>query len=1183
MSLQFIVGRAGSGKTNYCLKQIRSTLQGAPQGSPLIYIVPEQMTFQSEYQLVTSPELSGMIRAQVFSFTRLAWKVLQEVGGLSRYHIDRVGIHMLLRKIIENKKEELKVFGRASEQSGFIDLVEEMITEFKQYCISSEKLEFTYKELLEQKEAEQQKEVLVDKVHDLQLIYADLQNHLLHHYLDSEDYLRLLAEKISESNYIKGAEIWIDGFHHFTPQELLVLKALFLHCPNVSLTLTIDANYIDASGDLKRPAHYLDLFYLTAKTYRKISKLAVESGVSIDKPIFLVPKHGEALPRFKEQPELAHLEQEYERRPVVPYQGAEQTIRLLSAVHARAEIEAVAQEISTLVREKNFRYRDMAIMVRNIEEYYDVLQTTFSDYDIPLFLDQKRSMLFHPLIEFIRSALDVITQNWRYDAVFRCVKTDLLCPRKANIVEWREEMDKLENYVLAYGIYGSRWTNGKSWEYRTFRSLEEEASIDTQAELKLRKRINQLKEEISRPIIHLQQALSKAQSTREMCEAMFLFLEKVDVPGKIEQWRDQAEAAGKLEQAREHDQVWSAVLELFDQMVEIIGEEEVSIDMFAKMMESGLESMRFALVPPALDQVLVATLGRSRLSDIKCVFLLGVNDGVIPARPKMEGVLSEEEREALEKTGLELAAGSEGQLVEEPFIIYYALASASERLWISYPLADKEGKALLPSNLIQRIKELFPKVEEEFILADPEPKAELDEKELRFITKPARTLSYLVGQLYQWKKGYAISPMWWDIYNWFTQQAEGKESSKKLLSGLFYQNKEGHLQRETSQLLYGDHLKVSVSRMERFRACPFSQFISHGLRLKERSIFRLEAPDIGQLFHAALKMIAEHLWRVKRNWADLSEQECLQLADEIVGRLAPKLQSEILLSSNRYHYIMRKLKQVVGRASLVLSKQAKQSGFSPIGLELAFGEENAPLPSISFTLPNGCTMELIGRIDRVDQAQSSQGILLRVIDYKSSQTTLNMTEVYFGLALQMLTYLDVLMTNAKQLVGEEATPAGVLYFHVHNPIISSNRSMNVDQIEQEIFKRFKMKGLLLADQEVVQVMDTQLIKKHSEIIPVGLKTDGQFYANSAVVSREQFRAVRGYVRKVIRDIGTELTDGVIDIAPYKLKKKLACTFCSYRSICQFDSSLEENEYRHLRQEKKDVFLAKMVEGGLLDE
>jgi ATP-dependent helicase/nuclease subunit B len=1167
MSLQFILGRAGSGKSTYCLNEIRQKLHDDPQGDPIIYLVPDQMTFQAEYALVKTPGLPGMIRSQVFSFSRLALRVLQEVGGISRYHLNHVGTTMIMRKIIEQRKQDFKVFGRSCGQQGFYEHLEQMVTEFKRYCVSIEQLESKRSELESTEDTRQNSSILTDKLHDLHLIYSDFEQHLLGKYVDSEDYLQLLVKKIPHSSYLRQAEIFVDGFYQFTPQELEVLRALMKHCSQVKAALTLDQVY-----DEELP-HELDLFFSTAQTYRKIRDLALEEDVSVQSHV-----HLSGTPfRFIDQPSLAHLERNYDKRPVVPYTG-ESAIKLSAAVNRRAEVEGLARQILDLVRHQGYRWRDMAVFVRDLKPYQELLETIFEDYEIPLFLDQKRSMLHHPLIEFIRSSLDVIVQNWRYEAVFRCVKTDLLFSweNSSELQELREELDQLENIVLAYGINGTRWTDEKPWIYYRRQSLEQDTVTQSEEDLKKQQRLHELRRMIVQPLHGLQQNLSEADTVRQMCEELFCFLEASDIPKKLENWSKLAEEEGNLRLAREHDQVWGAVIHLLDQLVELMGNETLSLDLFINMLETGCESMRFASVPPAIDQVLVGNLERSRFSDVKCSFIVGVNDGILPARPREEGLISEAEREVLGSVGIELAPGGRRQLTIENFSIYVALSGASDRLWLSYALADEEGKSLTPSVLINRIKQLYKNLEEQLVVNDPFEKKEHDQ--LIYLTSPQKTLSYLAAELRHWQKGYPIAPFWWDVYDWFIRHETWAKETKAILSSLFYKNEAKPLPQETSQALYGRHIQASVSRMERFKSCAFSHFVSYGLRLKERQIHRLEAPDIGQLFHAALKLIDDHLRISGEDWRQLTKEKCRLLAEETVAKLAPRLQHNILLSSHRHHYIKRKLQQVIERAAAVLSEHAKSSEFSPVGLEIDFGP-NGPLPSIAFTLKNGVTMEVIGRIDRVDQAEGSKGLLLRVIDYKSSQTSLNLNEVYYGLSLQMLTYLDVLITHAKTWLGVPASPAGVLYFHIHNPMLNKKTAIPQEQIELELYKQFKMKGLILADQEVVKRMDTTLESEYSEVIPVGLKKDGQFYSTSSVASEEDFEHLRGYVRRQFEQIGTQISEGTIDINPYKLKKKAACTFCTYKPVCQFDLSLDENEFLLLPAATKDRVLEQVRFGG----
>lgn len=1128
-------------------------------GEAIIYLVPDQMTFQTEYELVRTPDLGGMMRAQVFSFTRLAWRVLQETGGFSRYHLNNTGLSILLRKIIELKKDHLKVYQKAADQNGFIQQVEQLITELKRYCVTIEDLTSEQERLEKIESKNASEEMLANKLHDFQLIYQEFEHMIFEKYVDSEDYLKLLTEKIKDSTYLQNAVIYIDGFHSFTPQELQVIEALMKVCKQVNIALSLDRVYEDHAP------HELNLFQMPARTFQLINKIAAEQKVKKDPMINL---NKPILARFKQSPALQHLETYYNSRPTDTYHE-ELDIDLVSTSNRRAEVEATARKMINLVRDKGYRWRDLVILTRNNNDYQDLVKTIFEDYSIPIFIDQKRSMLNHPLIELIRSSLDIIQTNWRYDAVFRCVKTDLLYPENKKVDELREQMDELENYCLAYGIKGDQWSKEKRWYYHRYKSIEKDLVGQTDEEKEKEKKLNRLKDMIVLPLRQFEHNMMRAINTQDMCEALYHFLIQLNIPKKLEAFRDHLEKQGKLAAAKEHDQAWNAVIELIDQMVELMGTEEISFDLFRKMTETGLESMKFSLVPPSMDQVLIGDIEHSRFLNVKCTFILGVNEGVLPAKPKEDSIISEGEREALRERGLELAPGSIQQLMDENFIIYSGLTSSSDYLWISYPLADEEGKTLVPSILINRIKEMFPSIKEQLIVN--EPIEEDEQSQIHYISRPSSTLPYVASQLQAWKKGYPISTIWWDAYNWFIDQSNWREYSKRTLSSLFYKNEAKPLSKDMSQELYGTDIQASVSRMEKFQSCAFSQFMSHGLRLKERQIYQLEAPDIGELFHAALKLMADHLRENKKEWAHLTKEESLQLSIQIVEKLAPRIQREILLSSKRYDYIKYKLQQIVARATNILSEHAKVSGFTPIGLELGFGRKEE-LPPIQFTLKNGCTMELIGRIDRVDKAEGKNGILLRVVDYKSSQKALNLDEVYFGIALQMLTYLDVVLTHSKTWLGSEALPAGVLYFHVHNPMLNKSYVPFEEQIEQEILKEFKMKGLLLADSQAVQLMDNALDSGHSTIIPAGLKKDGSFYSNSSVASREDFGHLQKFVRSKITEIGEGITEGIVDINPYKLKGNTPCTFCSYKSICQFDESTEENDYRIIPSYKPDEIL-----------
>jgi ATP-dependent helicase/nuclease subunit B len=609
---------------------------------------------------------------------------------------------------------------------------------------------------------------------------------------------------------------------------------------------------------------------------------------------------------------------------------------------------------------------------------------------------------------------------------------------------------------------------------------------------------------------------------------------------------------------------------MLDQVVEMMGDEKLTIETFANLLDKGFEGMKLAMVPPALDQVFIGSIERSRAANVKLLFVLGVNDGVFPSRMQEEGVFTEREREKLQESGLELAPSLRRRLMDEQFLIYTVLTMPSEKLWLSYPVADEEGKSLLPSEIIRRLLKWFPELSVSTILTDPKAELSSDEQ-LKYIQQGKAAVSYTITQLQQWLKGEAIDPLWWELYHWICEHPKWKQRLKSLTGSLFYINQERPLDKAQSRLLYGEDLQVSVSRMEKYTACPFSQFISHGLRLKDRKMFRLEAPDIGQLFHAALNQMVVQVVESRKDWVHITDEDCRSLAVQTVEQLAPSLQNEILLSSKRHQYIAGKLRDTVSQAFRILKNHALRSDFKPIGLEFAFGP-GQKVPSLVFPLDNGTHLEVVGRIDRIDRADSDKGPLLRVIDYKSSETHLNLNELYYGLSLQMLTYLDVVLTHSEQWLGSSARPAGVLYFHVHHPIMQTKNGLAPDKAEEAMLKKFKMKGLVDADQTTVKLMDKQLDKGHSTLIPVGLKTDGSFYSNSSVATEVEWDLLRRYVRSTIQSIGTRLTEGHVEIDPYRLAKKIPCTFCDYKSICQFDVMVEGNAYHQLRpMNKQQVF------------
>ncbi|KGX83903.1 helicase-exonuclease AddAB subunit AddB [Pontibacillus marinus] len=1162
MSIRFLLGRAGSGKSTRCLEEIKDLLVSSPDGPPILYMVPDQMTFQQEYALLKQEGIEGSIRAQVFSFSRLAWRVLQETGGGTRQFISSTGIQMMLRKITEERKSDWNVFQKAIEKQGFMEQLETMITEFKRYRVTPQTLMQQIDSIDQYTHQHPGEQALQHKLEDLAYIYDNLMHALSDQYIDSEDQLQLLAEKIEEASFLEGAEIYLDGFHRFTPQELTVLQALMKKAKRVNITLTLDE---PRYGEIPE----LDLFHQTAHTFQDVKAVADEINVPVTEIKHLYGEVG----RFEERHAFEHMEHYFDTRPAPPFQG-ETPITVAQAVHPRAEVEGVAQEIIKMVRDGNYRYREMALLIREPEVYHDLIQTVFEDYQIPVFIDEKRTMMNHPLIEFLRSAIDVVEGNWRYDAVFRLLKTDFIPSDDQEHPLTQEAIDELENYCLEYGVRTKkRWLDENPWRFQRFRGFESAGQTDE--EKKKEERINRLRHQVTRALAPFDEAIREAKTVRERCEVLFNWLEELQVPQKLDQWRDDYDDIGQLERGREQEQVWQAVIQLFDEMVDMIGEEKMSFQVFRTTLETGLESLSFSHVPPSMDHVIVGSVDRSRISGIKNAFLLGVNEGLWPLKPPAEGMISENERELLKEHGMDLADSSKRQLLDDHFYVYLAFTAASDYLWVSYPLSNEEGKSKTPSTLVKRVQELFPHAENKLLLQESDD----HEEATRFITTPEKTRSILTAQLSRYLRGYPMKDIWWDVLDWFILRDEQKADTKRVLMSLFYENTPENLGKQTTESLYPKQLKASVSRLETYHRCSYQHFAKYGLGLEERSVYKLDAPDIGQLFHEALKQITEWIQDEGRDWNSITQQDTNQYAQKAVESLSPILQHQILYSSNRYQYIQKKLQDVVSRAAYMLSEQAKRSQFAPVGLELGFGpEEDKKIPPMNIELANGYELMLRGRIDRVDRALGEDGLFLRIIDYKSSAKGLDLVEVYYGLALQMLAYLDVVLSNAETWLGAQASPAGVLYFHVHNPMISGSALLQESEIEEELFKKFKMQGLLVEDENIVKMMDTNLDSGMSKIIPAGLKKNGGFRKGSQTVEQMAFQQLQTYIRNIMKQAGESITDGNVNLNPYQKDQQVACTHCSFRSVCQFDPSLEENQYRQLKNLKDEDIMNQILSG-----
>lgn len=1147
-SIRFILGRAGTGKTHACLKAIEETLvREGEEGPALVLLVPEQAAFQMEYALLARGAVKATARGQVLSFRRLARRVLAEVGGAARPWLGELGKRMVLRSLIQKRKDELLLFGKSAATAGFTERLAHTLAELKLYNISPEMLEARLAAL---EKAGEGKTPLAGKLHDLALLYRDLEEYLAPRYTDPEGYLSYLAQRLPESATVRGARVWVDGFAGFTPQEFQVLASLFKVAARVEITLCLD------STELTRPLSETDLFHPTRETYQKLLALARAAGAGLEPPLVLDDPAAPP-PRFANAPELAHLERFFFRYPTRPWSEPPGQLKLVVAANRRAEVEAAAREIIHLARTAGLRWRDMALVVRDLEIYHDLIATVLADHGIPYFIDRKRPVLHHPVAQLVLATLEVITSNWSYEPVFRALKTDLF-PLS------RSEVDRLENYVLAYGVHGQRWLRPAPWDFH-LKAGEKEEEPGPSAGYRT---VDDLRRQVTDCLAPLT-AVRRGNEPRtggELTEALWDVLDKLKVGETLEKWTRWAQEKGDLAAAQEHSQVWTGLVNLLDELVIGLGDTPLTPAEYAEILASGLESLRLGLVPPSLDQVLVGGLERSRHPNVRAAFLLGVSDGVLPGRPAEDAVFTDREREELKAGGLELAPTSRLQQFHEQYLTYIALTRSSERLWVSFPLADEEGRALAPSRVVTRLRELFPNLPESYAAAEP---SGVPAEDLAFLSSPRKAAAYLAGQLRLARAGQPLTPLWAAVYDHLSASPEEEDLLTAALAGLRHHNRVDPLPQPLARRLYGSPIRTSVTRLEEFAGCPFRHFAEHGLRLKERQVFGIDLPSLGLFTHGILKAVTERLCAAGRDFADLAYDEAAALVADEVNQAAPEFAGGVLASSPRFLYLTRRLTRLLTGSVYLLAEQARRGRFRTRATELKFGQPDG-ISGLTFTLPGGEELTLAGQIDRLDVAVGSDGKeFLRIIDYKSSAYGLSLAEVYYGLSLQLLVYLLAALAASEDLGLTAPLPAGIFYFTLGERLLRASRPLAPEEAALQRLKAFRLEGLVRAEKEALQLLDQDAAQGRPVVTAVGLNKDGTPRKSPRAVSGEAFDLLLSYVVAKVRELSSALLRGEVAVAPVKQGDDTACRYCGFGAVCLFDPLVAGNAYRVLAKLKPE--------------
>lgn len=1127
--LNIHIGRENLDKDKFMFAQIKERIE---RGKRVILIVPDQFTLEAEKNAFAYLEVDGLMDLEVLSFSRLANRVFGEVGGGLKTFINNYGKYMMISRVLLEQNPNLKVFNDLEGSSDFVEKINNFISQLKNHNITPE---FLGKIL----DGEEDDSLLSRKLEDINEVYKSYEAKMGEDQIDTADYLGMFVSKISESSLIRTSEFWVSGFDYLTPRNMDALLEIAKTSGFMNVVLTAEMNNL--------------FFKSTNNLASELRGMALDSG--LDSKIIQIGSEYERDKSGREQ--IAYLEEQFCKSSPKPCDissvniESKDQIRLVSAANYYAEAETVAVEITKLIREKNMRYRDILVICNDMDARASVIKRVFSEYGLPIFVDQRRGIHHNPVLEFITALLDITADGWLPDLIFKLLKTGLT-------ELTTDEVEELENYAIKFKIIGGKWK-------KPFK-----LTLDGYSDTDL-SNLNETREKVVSIISGFETGFKKHKSAKDRTSELFRYLsEEINLENKINEYASRLREENFLDYAEEMDQIWPTTLGIFDQLVGILNDEELTNDEFATILKTGLESVQIGMLPTSIDQILFGTMQRTRSGEVKALFVLGANDGILPAYSGEETLLNEEERDVLYDKGNVICKSDTQIMDEEQMAIYRNFSKPLKHLFVSYSVSDTEGNEQTPSIIFKKLRSIFPDIEVEKDILN----RDCDHMDL--VQGRDSTINHLTDVMRNSASDDWLSDLWKGVYKWYEENSPALVNN--IIEGLSFRNNREKIDENYIVDLYKrsykdaeDKVTSSPSAIENFSRCPFSFFMSRGIRLKERRIYELDSRDVGDIYHETLMRFGQSMSEdghkpmdPESAWNKKSDEECTEIIEKIYDDVEDQFKAGLFKESKYEEYRGARFKKIVTDVALEIKDQVSKGQISDMFFESRFenGGDFAPI-----TITNeGKTIDVTGKIDRVDVLD---GGYAKIVDYKSGADELNVDDVMSGWQLQLMIYLKAVtesnIKNAELSSGEPLKPAGVFYFNIPEPHINTGEippEKIESKVSDSIADAYTMNGMVINDRSVIESITGSLDKKNSKVIPVRLNKDGELTGKS-VVSKEDFDAITSSVSELIDRLCSDMLAGDVKARPKKSKtkdingnEKTACTYCNYRGICSFDESFD---------------------------
>jgi ATP-dependent helicase/nuclease subunit B len=1176
--VKFYYGKASLDQHQFLIDQLIKDRQQDLQGK-FFYLVPNHIKFAAEVKVLKSlraaADENGLFAqkdVQVFSFTRLAWYFLKDTPAYNVLRLSKAGLQMLTAAILQDKQDQLTIFKTDQVQIGFVSQLTSQLTELQQDGLAA----------ADTAALAQKAELSVNlkaKLHDLTIVYQEFQRQSKQQFIGNEGILPLLSENLKMRD-LSHCYFYIAGFSHLSQPELQLIEVLQKKAATVDLALVADR-----LSFVQKPNPNA-LFYRSANLYHRLAAKAPEAKLI---PITVTPQNQAKSLLALEDYWISNSRLEF----VKPPQLTDQAITLFSAPDRQTEIREVALQIRHLLQQDHGHYRDFVVMTRHLDLYRNIIEPIFQQYDIPFFIDLQHGMSSHPFVELISALFDVADHHYQYHDVMRLLKTELLLPQDEAgqpqaIEKFRDCLDLTENLLLKTGLNGQDWLAKTDWQ--VYRFTENDAQQVIPDKLKAQtKKVNLIRHFIKDTLPPFFKQIKKAQTGRQAAEILCRFLIDHGVARQLMIWRDQAITASDLAAASKPEEIWNTFSKMIDEYVLIFGERAFDAKLFKDLLLNGFAGAQYSQVPSTLDQVMITETGMAQLPAAQTVFLIGSTSEVMPDQTTGSMLLSDSDR--LQLAGLlpleqkDLEQTSDIQLANENYLAYLAFMLPKKHLILSYPLQTSDGQDLKPSPYLEQIKNYF-EIPCSSVASEPAANITLADFAAGFAGTKRSTISQLLNLARNDQN--QLPNDFQALADWLNADRQWGSLAQKVFSSLTYQNVPEKLRPQIVVDLYGKTINTSISKLEEFYANPYAYFLKYGLKLQERDVFELSPANTGEFFHAVLDGLHKKLIEQQLELTQLSNAQLQKLIDEISRDLLVLPQFQILSSSNRMQYLSRQLKATINQVAKTIAQQQRLSKSRPFKTEVLFGRigSQAGLRSLEFKLPHQHLVKVRGKIDRIDLLENKDQTYLGIVDYKSSQHKFSFRDAYYGVSLQMLTYLDALIKNFDLLVPNQKNvqPAGAVYLHLQNPKLDLKDVLKTP-FEKAWLKKNKYQGLLLADPSLLELLDTKLVeakKGTSLIFPIRRKVDGTYTpaANKdpQLITEKQLELLLWHNERLIKQAAQKIFNGELALDPVLWPdRRSALQYSPFKPIMQFDAMLAENNYRRLAKLTGAEVLAKISE------